>query len=730
MRQHLLRLTVAASWFIPLLWCAPEVPIASTLNIPRVSRAPRIVDFLEGTPREAETRVDDFRQRQPNDGQPASLSTTAYLSYDDHTLYAIFVCRDEPAKVRAHMGRRESISGDDIVGIALDTMHDRRRAYMFYANPLGVQLDGISAEGQPDDYKFDAVWSSEGRLTKDGFIVRFAIPFRSLQLLNGNSRTWGIALTRSIPRRNEYSTWPRITDKIEAYIPQFGTVNAPVHNRARHDFSIIPYGFLSRQTYLPEGTSVLRRANELRAGADVKIGFGGKLTLDLTANPDFSQIESDEPQVTVNQRYENFFPEKRPFFLENATLFQTPERIFFSRRIIDPEFGARLSGKVGSWTIGVLAIDDRAALRSGEADSRAMIGVARVQREFGRESSVGFLLTSRRDGLESNQVAAADLRWKLNSNWVMSAQSMRSDTAVGSLHSGGDAWFADLRYVGRHFNHSITYRDRSPNFAADLGFIPRVDIRQLSSDTSYRWRPETGRVTSFGPSIYLTATKNRSGELQDWQIQTPFWVTLKGPTSFFVEHTAAYEVYEHHGFRRDSNGATFSSDYFRWLGVTASLHKGKAINYYPAAGLTPTSLNSVDGRFEMTLRPTSRARIDETYFYTRLSAGSSVFLSDHVFRSKLNYQFSRTTSARAIVDYHGELADASRITVRNEKRLTMDLLFTWLLRPGTALYAGYTDRRENLLLGARAGEIPLRVGGPDFSTGRQVFVKISYLFRP
>ena len=158
-------------------------------------------------------RIDDFRQRQPADGAAASVPTTAYLAYGETAMYVVFVCKEDPAKVRAHLSRRESVSGDDLVGIAIDTFHYRRRAYMFYANPLGVQLDGISTEGQADDYKFDTVWSADGRLTRDGYIVRFVIPFKSMRARMGPARTWGIALTRRVPRNDEYDTWPRITDR-------------------------------------------------------------------------------------------------------------------------------------------------------------------------------------------------------------------------------------------------------------------------------------------------------------------------------------------------------------------------------------------------------------------------------------------------------------------------------------------------------------------------------------
>src|SRR5262245_17755553 len=147
-----------------------------TITIPRVSVPPKLDDYTNGSAPADALKLADFRQRDPNDGAPASQPTTAYVSYDENNLYVIFVCKDEPGQVRAHLTKRESFNGDDIVGVLLDTFHDRRRAYEFFVNPLGIQMDGIATEGQNDDFSFDTLWHSHGRVTADGFVVLIAIP--------------------------------------------------------------------------------------------------------------------------------------------------------------------------------------------------------------------------------------------------------------------------------------------------------------------------------------------------------------------------------------------------------------------------------------------------------------------------------------------------------------------------------------------------------------------------
>src|SRR5438132_10857826 len=197
-----------------------------TLQVARAARPPELEDFVRGdSARTGEAVVSDFRQRDPGDGNPAGAPTTAYLSYDDANLYVVFVCRDRPALVRAGLAKREEIASDDGIALYLDTFGDRKHAYLFAANPLGVQADSLVTEGQDDDYSFDPVWQADGRLTADGYVVRLAIPFRSLRFPRAPVQRWGIALARYIRRNNEESYWPYITKRLAGLVPQFGTLD-------------------------------------------------------------------------------------------------------------------------------------------------------------------------------------------------------------------------------------------------------------------------------------------------------------------------------------------------------------------------------------------------------------------------------------------------------------------------------------------------------------------------
>src|SRR5687768_15274956 len=285
--------------------------------------------------------VTEFRQREPGDGTPISAETQAYLSYDSENLYVIFVCRDDPSDIRANIARREDIEADDAVVVYLDTFRDRKRAYLFMVNPRGVQLDGIRTEGQDDDLSFDAVWHAEGQLTDTGYIVRIAIPFRSLRFPRASQQTWGVALGRIIRRNNEESYWPFITEREDGFVPQFAEAQGLSDISPGMNIQVNPYATVARARILDDDAEIpgFRTLNDQRVGMDAKLVLRDAVAVDGTINPDFSQVETDDPQVSVNQRFEVFFPEKRPFFLENAGYFQTPVNLFFSRRIQDPGAG-------------------------------------------------------------------------------------------------------------------------------------------------------------------------------------------------------------------------------------------------------------------------------------------------------------------------------------------------------------------------------------------------------
>jgi hypothetical protein len=669
-----------------------------------------------------------------------SQPTTAYLSYDDKNIYAAFICKDDPTKIRAQIARRDSIFSDDRVDISLDTFNDNHRNYWFESNAYGVQMDGVNTDGS-DDLNFDTLWYSEGRIVEDGYVVLMTIPFKSLRFSNDSEQKWGVMLSRAIQRNNEWANWPYITWRLmPSWAGQFGDLTGIRDISPARNLQFIPYGMFSRARYWDPLQSGIQYDNDtdFRAGLDAKMVLRDSLTLDMTVNPDFSQVESDSPQVTVNQRYEVYFPEKRPFFMENADYFQTPENLFFSRRMVDPQFGARVTGKIGKWGIAALVGDDRAEGRlvpedSEYRDDRAVVGVFRLYRDFGQESRAGALFTTRDFGESSNRVFSLDTRLKLRPNTTLTGQWMGSWSQYldGSKKNGTGA-YVKLSQSGRHFNAGAYYQDYSPDFETDLGFITRVDIRGAGANAGYSWRPEKGRITSFGPSVSGSVVYDHDGTLTDWEISPSFKVELPRYTSLSFSYHELLERFADIDFRQHSWAVNFSSEWQKWLRLSTGFDQGHDLNYYPADGLLPSRGKSLGGNASLTFLPTSQLQIDETYMYVRLATEGNRSISifnNHIWRTKANYQFTREFSLRAIVDYNAVLANDALVNLGRTKRLGLDLLFTYMLHPGTALHIGYTDNYENLRFNPSESPLVQHGSFPDTSVGRQIFVKLSYLLR-
>jgi hypothetical protein len=707
-----------------------------SITVTKVSAPPRLEDFRSGERRDG-LSADAFLQREPKDLVPATERTEAYVSYDDTNLYVVFVCHaKDPSSVRARMNRREQIFNDDFVGVFLDTFNDRQRAYMFLVSPLGIQLDGIVTEGQDDDFSFDTIWQSRGELTDFGYVVSLAIPFKSLRFPPASGpRTWGIAFMRGIPVQSENDFWPGITRRLTSFTGQFADMRGLADVSPGRNIQLIPYGTFTGARFLDRNAAAYDSQADGRAGIDAKVVARDSLAMDFTLNPDFSQVESDEPQVTVNQRFEVFFPEKRPFFLENSGYFQTPINLFFSRRIADPQFGGRVTGKVGGWAIGALAIDDRAPGHKVDNadplhDDHAFNGVVRARREFG-DSSIGGLVTSRTFGSSFNRIASADTRLRLNSQWFVQGQAAVAETeGLDRAHLSDAAYSANLNRSSRTFQYILDYSDIGRDFRTTLGFVPRTDIRQATQFGTYRWHPKSGRVTSFGPNSFVQATWDHTGQLQDWTVRYPFEVNFKAQSGLFGRHTQSMERFGGIEFREYENLITVGTNYFSWMNVSAFVAMGTRPNYYPPAGTAPFLANFVDAQGGLTFRPASGLLLDETYIYSHLGTRTEdnrTIFDNHIVRSRVNYQFTRELSLRAILDYNAVLSDPSLVALDRTKHLTMDLLLTYLTHPGTAIYVGYTDGYDSLQLNPVSGIVPIR--NPTTSTGRQFFVKTSYLFR-
>jgi hypothetical protein len=666
-----------------------------TITIPRLQRPPVLDDFLEMHPQGEialqMAKVTGFTQRYPHDGESVSERTEAYLGYDQRNLYAVFVCFDDPRKVRARMSQREDIYDDDQVEIILDTFHDRRRAYMFQTTPLGVQWDAIWTEASRQDQSsghfdtsFDTVWDSRGKVTKGGFVVWMSIPFKSLRFPATKAQEWGIILYRGISRKTEDAFWPQISRRVEGRLGQAATLYGLEGISPGRDLELIPYsllrGFRALDTRDPANPYFQKATAQGQPGMDAKFVFQDHFTLDMTANPDFSQVESEDPQITVNQRYAVYFPEKRPFFLENQDFFRTPFDLFFTRNIGDPSAGIRLTGKDGPYSVGVMSSDDRTpglALPDYNPFSgiRSYFTIARVSRDIFRQSSVGLIYTDWEcpSTGESNHIGGIDSRLKFNPNWTLEGQAVAtSSDVVGNIlspgysgnnceavtypfssgshgngnHYAGPAERLEVRRDGLNFEYDATYVDVSPGFVSVPGFINRVDIRETEQDLYYRFHPKSGWIQSWGPSLNVRYDFDHTGQRLDTSYVPYVSIRARGKTVLFLRPYREFRERlrpqdfcylsstlfcppSTQDYHEHQSGATVRSSYFKRATILAGYYWGDGINFValpPALGNTPAPYNQPflaredDANVGLTLRPMQPLKIENTYIFERLRA--------------------------------------------------------------------------------------------------------------
>jgi hypothetical protein len=722
------------------------------LVVPRLSRVPQLQDFESMEVSDAPLgmrRVEGFVQRFPVDGAAVSERTVVYVGYDQEFLYVVFLCfdRDEDRSRGTHMLPRDAFPDDeDTVALHIDTFRDLRHAYGFQTNAYGVQTDGTYTEGQGWDLSWDTVWHSEAAKTNAGYVVLFEIPFKSLRFPAISTQQWGMFFYRAIARRNEQVFWPACSTRVAARFRQAAIVDGIERVSPGRNVQTIPYvAARSFRTLdaVANGAAppILSSDASAAAGIDVKTVVHDSVVVDATVHPDFSQVESDQPQITVNRPFEVFFPEKRPFFLENAAYFTTPIQLLFTRRIAEPTVGGRATGRVGPYAIGTMVVDDDAAAAPGGRADRAWLGAARVIRDAGRESYVGAFVSDRRDGATMNEVAAIDGRLKLGANWFAAGQTAVTGWhAVDAAAQRGSAVFASLVGSGRRFNYELDYNHRSAALRVADGFVPRVDVQSIDQTASFRARPSKHALQAWGPDLVVNRTWDATGRPLDWSVTPRIEFQWPGTTTLDVYYTAAQQTLRPSEVAAATSpqrvgasrrGATFTSALLPRLIGTASVFAGDAPNITPAGALRVSDERITDVTASATVRLSDSLMLDVSYLFDRLAgvAAQEALYRNSITRVRLGEQFTRALSVRAIVQYTQLTVDTLRSSLQPARSLNYDLLVTYLTAPGTALYLGANYN----LADADPQSAPLgagRVHSPALiNTGWQVFTKISYLFR-
>ena len=712
---------------------------------PRVADPPVIDGRLDDPVWRRAAHITELVQRRPLDGPPATEASDVYLAYDDDHLYiGLHAHYTDPSMMRANRRDRDQTVEDDLFLIYFDPFLDQQRAYVFTVNGYGVQGDAILRAGAlgggrfgvpRGDASWDVLFDTAARLVADGFVAEMAIPFKSLRYPQrdaGTPHQWGLQIARTIGGKDEADVWSPTSRDIAGFLPQMGRLDGMTDLSRSHNLEILPTVTATRFGALDRGTGRFDEGDlSPEGGVNVKYGVTSNLTADVTFHPDFSQIESDLPQIEINQRFALFYPELRPFFLEGAEIFniRAPITTVHTRTIVDPAYGAKLTGKVGRTTLGLMYandaepgnVDDRTDPAFGQA---AHTFVGRARYDLYAESHVGAVFTDREllDGY--SRLAGLDSNFRLGDTHAVAFRAMGTDHQ-GRAGERTTGHLVDARFSksGRNLRYAVSSYSLSPEFRTDVGFVRRTDQRYTSVTGGYRWWPEHW-LRNWGPEFVYGRNYDFAGVLQDEIADAG--INLALARNMFVASNVRRELERFGGidFHKTRARVFGRVDTSRRVGVSLEYRRGEQIRFDAEAPYLGRE-QGITAR--LNLRPVPRLRsainITTNRFTDPRHGGGAVF-DVRIYRALTTYQFSNRLLFRNISEYN---------TLRG--KLDLNFLLTYRVNAGTVFYAGYddhyqqADRIDGDLLDWH------EVGGGRSSwtwrqrTNRAVFLKFQYLFR-
>jgi hypothetical protein len=514
-----------------------------TAKATRIERAPELNGTLDDREWQLATPISDFLQREPFEGQTPTEKTEVRILYDKHDVYIGIVCFDsDSSKIVAKELRRDVAQElDDYFEIIIDSAHDRRNAYVFQINPRGTQRDALITEEQrresdqgDGDPGWDGVWTSETRITKQGWTATIAIPFSTLNFMQSRDVIWGINFKRFIRRKNEedlWSGWRRAFGA--ARISQAGDLHGISDIGSGRLFIVKPYGLTGFSHFPPSaaGTGYTPGTSALyTGGVDVKVGLRSNLVANFTVNTDFADADVDTLQFNLTP-YKLFFPEKRQFFLENAGVFNfalggdSEDLLFFSRNIgidsitgeeVPINGGGKVTGSIDGFELGAMDVETR----SSGPNPYANYAVARVKRSLWGGSYIGVMGIDKRSGnpFDSfNQTSGADTRLVFHKDLVLTGYA--AQTRSPGLSAGQTDLGAGLAYQNSWFEGFAQHRKVGTNFNPEVGFLERNDCICDYADATFKPRPKLRgvRELNFEGFIFHAPDTNHVLQTQEWQ---------------------------------------------------------------------------------------------------------------------------------------------------------------------------------------------------------------------
>ncbi len=713
------------------------------------------------------TKVDLGYETRPGENIDARVKTTAYIIENSDSLLIGIIAEDpEPNKIQASLKDRDTVWADDLTGFKIDTFNDERKAYNFFVNPLGIQMDSIEDDiAGNEDSSWNAIWHSEGKITNKGYQVEIAIPFKVLRFPNTNGqKTWGIDFVRMYPRDYHYRfAYNKVERDKSCFVCQIGKISGFENIESGNNLEVTPYVSAQRVDERdPPTISEWQKGDfEFDGGVDVRWGVTDNSVLNATINPDFSQVEADAVQLDVNRTFALFFQEKRQFFLEGSDYFRTSFlNLLHTRNIANPDWGLKYTGKTGKHSYGVLAARDNstAFLEPGpqssglqgfdNLESDAFAG--RYTYDIGDKSQIGGMITHRAGDHYENSVVSIDGKYYFTDEDVLRYQAVYSDTLsleeqdildpntgdvidteiIENDVGAGNGYAIAYNHNGRNWNWRASRFDFNEGFRADLGFINQTGFSRDVVGLGHTWHGENGdtfnRIHIGGD---VDQTKDYLG--QTIEEETEFWVNINGPYQSFIGFGSGVRDawYSNESTGADgsnclrADGGCLFDQSFYWVSA----------NFRPMTSLQlGVNYNGGDAVDFASLLPADRINYSiwgnwqvNRYWYASINYNKSKLDRDdgNLFKADIvnlnsTYQFDKQQYIRLTVRYRDVDYNQAISTDSDSKRMARQLLYAYKINPRTVFFLGYSDG-----------------GFEDDSvnrferTSRSIFSKFSYAFQ-
>jgi hypothetical protein len=681
-------------------------------------------------------------EASPGENTPASQRTFVMALYDQQYIYLGFRCLDSvPSAIRANFSDRDKIFSDDYVIATIDTYNSFQRGFEFAVNPFGIQGDLLMMGTGNEDISYDMVWQSAAARNDKGWTAEMAIPFKSLSFSSNQSQKWTISLLRNIPRHNRFlCTWTPLDRSNPSYLAQGGVLTGLEGIKPGRSLEFLPYAMFQKSGEKSDPGDPASAFNngswKARIGGGIQYSPGPNISINAVFNPDFSQIESDADQLTVNTTFALSYPEKRPFFMTGMDLLQTP--MYYSRTINNPLYALKINGKAGKISYLALGAYDRntEVTVPGEEESNTIqtvngsyAGVGRLRYDLGKENFIGLLWLSRNFKEAYNYVNGLDWNFKFWKNWYFQGEVFlsntkeindtalfKSDRLFGS--TGHDAGFNGERYSGtgmhvtlmrdaRNYSFSLTQNNFSPTYQTYNGMFPQVGERQTNIQQNLTFLPNKKMIQTFGFYNRFDMIYNSEGIFKELTLQPGFSLNIIGQTRI----NSSYLLINRERFRNVMFNKVNRAEIFimstpvKGVGIEISAETGKFI-YRTLAPVVGKGYNITT---QLDLEPFSRLKTSFTWTLAKLNdlKDNTEFYNGNIIRNITTFQFTRFLFLRNIVQYN-----------TFSKTFSYYPLINYKFNAFTMFCAGMTQDMLNY-------------NQPDYkfkTSGYQYFVKLQYLF--